>query len=383
MVAYGSWQKGGLSMKTLLPVILEELSAGRAVALATVLLAKGSAPRGAGACQLLLQNGRDLGTVGGGVLERRALDELQGILRQAGTSVRPEPPYGMPDAAGYIVLPEGVASQVQEYSLTQNQVQSLGMVCGGNVSLLYQAVTPPMLPFWQALQARVAAGRSVWFARALTDGRVTAMAVYGEDTPAPADGQASPPRGGRLAAWLAPDGTPHTGGAAGQSWVVEPVALASRTYLFGGGHVSQCLAPLLAQLDFAPVVYDDRPAFADRALFPTAADVVCAPFSEAGARLAVTADDAIVIMTRGHANDLETLIHALRTPAYYIGLIGSRSKIAHTKELLNQRGFSDADFARVHAPVGLPILAETPMEISVSVAAEMILCRANHDGRTR
>ena len=79
-------------------------------------------------------------------------------------------------------------------------------------------------------------------------------------------------------------------------------------------------------------------------------------------------------------NDLEILSFALRTPAYYIGLIGSRSKIAHTKAMIYQQGFTESDFARVHTPIGLPILAETPVEIAVSIAAEMIRERAIRTG---
>jgi len=137
---------------------------------------------------------------------------------------------------------------------------------------------------------------------------------------------------------------------------------------------------LLSQLDFAPVAYDDRPEFANSDRFPTVSAVVCAPFPQAAEKLSVTGEDEIVIMTRGHVNDLEILSFALRTPAYYIGLIGSRSKITHTKAMICQQGFTESDFAKVHTPIGLPILAETPMEIAVSVAAEMIRERAIRTG---
>ena len=142
--------------------------------------------------------------------------------------------------------------------------------------------------------------------------------------------------------------------------------------------MAQCVAPLLAQLDFDPLVYDDRPEFANPSLFPASVRTLCAPFPEAGARLSIAPEDEIVIMTRGHVNDLVILTQALRSPAYYIGLIGSRAKIAHTREMLMQSGFTGDDFARVHTPIGLPIRAETPMEIAESVAAEMILARATH-----
>ncbi len=358
-------------MKTLIPTIVRELEAGRNAALATVLESKGSAPRGAGACMLLLSDGSTTGTVGGGVLEHRAVQELAALLarmpQQDGT-LAPAPSDG-----GSVVLPPYIPSLTHEYHLTQDDVQNLGMVCGGNVSLLYQALTPALLPFFRTAQAKLDAGGNLWLARVLEAGNVTQLALTdGKSNPtALADGLFFPLCGRKATAPAISDvkGVPVT-------VFTEPVFLASRAYIFGGGHVSQRLVPLLAQLDFSPVVYDDRAEFASRALFPAATDVICAPFAEAGKLLAVSPDDEIVIMTRGHANDLEILAHALRTPAYYIGLIGSRTKIAHTKALLFQEGFTEEDFACVHTPVGLPILAETPMEIAVSVAAEMILCRA-------
>ncbi|NCB06516.1 MAG: XdhC/CoxI family protein, partial [Clostridia bacterium] len=155
-----------------------------------------------------------------------------------------------------------------------------------------------------------------------------------------------------------------------------PIERAGHAYVLGGGHVAQALVPLLSKLDFSPVVYDDREEFASKALVPDAEKVICAPFECFSSLLCVRTCDRLVIMTRGHAYDHAVLVQALRTPACYIGLIGSKNKIAHTKALLLEQGFTQSDFARVHTPIGLPIKAQTPMEIAVSVAAEMILDRA-------
>ncbi|HNW85787.1 MAG TPA: XdhC family protein [Candidatus Limiplasma sp.] len=373
-------------MKKLIPVIVEELQACRNIALATVLQSKGSAPRGAGACQLLLQDGRSFGTVGGGVLERRALNEMQALLErvasQANAPASGQTAFSASD--GSLRVADRALSSLQEYALTQNEVLSLGMVCGGNVVLLYQVFTPEQSRFFAALLSRLAIGGNLWLARELTESAVTRMIATGGTKPEqilahgtrlPSD---MPPEGlcRRKPIWYAEDGSQPPTVASAQSWFVEPITLESHAYIFGGGHVAQCVAPLLAQLDFSPVVYDDRPEFADPGLFPTASRVVCAPFPEAVKRLSVTTNDEIVIMTRGHVNDLTILTQALRTSAWYIGLIGSRSKIEHTKAMLLAEGFTDADFARVKTPIGLPIGAETPMEIAVSVAAEMIQCRA-------
>ena len=361
-------------MKTLIPILVEELAAGRPVALATVLQSKGSAPRGAGACQMLMSDGCSAGTVGGGILERRALDELHTLLL-SGRADFPKSSLGTqaPDKSAecFFVSVNG-RSQVQEYALTQNDAQSLGMVCGGNVSLLYQLLEPVMLPLFRLIQDVIGSGHSLWLVRKLSQGCVTYMGITDRhQNPSPLPDKALFALCGHKPVWSGDDVT-------ADRWFVEPLILQSHAYIFGGGHVAQCVSPLLAQLDFSPIVYDDRPEFSTPALFPTATGVVCAPFSEMGDRLHFSADDEIVIMTRGHANDLDILKQALQTPAYYIGLIGSRTKIAHTRGLLLEAGYSDADFARIHTPIGLPILAETPMEIAVSVAAEMILCRAKH-----
>lgn len=358
-------------MKTLIPIILQELRANRPAALATVLVSKGSAPRGAGACQLMTRDGLTFGTVGGGVLERRAMDEMALLLQtQPPSSSRNS--ETTPSAPAHWQPVAASASVTQEYALTQNDVQSLGMVCGGNVSLLYQLLTPDLLPLFVQMQAAVDDHKKVWMLRQFTGPFVTAIGFCnGEIDPSQVSAAAWFPLLGRKPEYRQSD-EQHPG------WFCEPVVLQSHAYLFGGGHVAQSAVPLLAQLDFAPVVYDDRPEFASQALFPTASQVICAPFSEAGHRLVITPDDEVVIMTRGHANDLVILTQALQTPAYYIGLIGSRSKIAYTRNLLLQAGFLDADFLRVRTPIGLPILAETPMEIAVSIAAEMIRCRAEH-----
>ena len=95
-------------------------------------------------------------------------------------------------------------------------------------------------------------------------------------------------------------------------------------------------------------------------------------------KVSLTADDYAVVMTPGHQADYEILEQVLRTPATYIGCIGSRKKVALTRERLAAAGFSQQDIDRVHAPIGLPILAETPEELAISVAAEMIRHRAEH-----
>ena len=141
--------------------------------------------------------------------------------------------------------------------------------------------------------------------------------------------------------------------------------------------MAQALAHILATTDFRVSVYDQRKQLVSREFFPEASARLCGPFPEALERVGtITEDDYIVIMTPGHQGDYEVLSQMLRTPAKYIGCIGSRKKIAVTRERLLADGFTEADIGRVHAPIGLPIGGETPAEVAVSVAAQLIACRS-------
>ena len=162
------------------------------------------------------------------------------------------------------------------------------------------------------------------------------------------------------------------------STFVEPIVRAGRVYLFGAGHVGRALAPVLRYVGFEVTVYDNRAELANAEHFPMAHEIIVGDFCRIFEKVSLTADDYAVVMTPGHQADYEILEQVLRTPASYIGCIGSRKKVALTREKLAAAGFSQQDIDRVHAPIGLPILAETPEEIAISVAAEMIRHRAEH-----
>ena len=140
--------------------------------------------------------------------------------------------------------------------------------------------------------------------------------------------------------------------------------------------MSQALAAVLAPLDFRVAVYDDRPEFTGEDRFPLAVKRVAAPFGELRRHVPLGPDDYLVIMTRGHQADFEVLRETLRAPVRYLGCIGSRRKLALCRDRLLAEGFTEAEYARLHAPIGLAIGAETPEEIAVSIAAELIAVRA-------
>ena len=119
--------------------------------------------------------------------------------------------------------------------------------------------------------------------------------------------------------------------------------------------MAQALVPVLVPLDFLCVVLEDRPEFADPALFPGAREVRVADFARLEEQIAVTRDDYLCIMTRGHQHDLLIQRQMLRTPARYIGVIGSARKAAAAAEKLRELGFSQSDLDRIVSPIGLPI----------------------------
>jgi xanthine dehydrogenase accessory factor len=152
---------------------------------------------------------------------------------------------------------------------------------------------------------------------------------------------------------------------------MERIDPARRAVIAGAGHVAHALARILGLLDFHVVVVDPRPEWASAERFP-GATLVNEPFPEGIAGLGMTPADAVVLVTPGHQHDRESLRRALDTPVGYVGMIGSRTKVATVFKALREEGVSDAQIARVHAPIGLAIGAETPAEIAVAIAAEII-----------
>lgn len=151
-----------------------------------------------------------------------------------------------------------------------------------------------------------------------------------------------------------------------------------RLILLGGGHVSQPLCRYAADLEFDVTVVDDRPSFANAVRFPDAGQVVCDSFVKAIAELAITRYDFVCVITRGHRYDAVCLrqLFAGDMPRY-LGLIGSKRRTIELFHMLEEEGFDRAKIDRVHTPIGLPIGAETPKEIAVSILAELIQQRSS------
>ncbi len=156
---------------------------------------------------------------------------------------------------------------------------------------------------------------------------------------------------------------------------IEPVTPEPRAFIFGGGHVSKSISKVANIAGFATVVIDDREAFANAERFPEAEETFADEYETVFPKLTVSSSSYIVIVTRGHRDDMRVLRWAVSTPARYIAMIGSKRKTISVVKELEKEGIPREAFEKVFAPMGLDIGAETPEEIAVSVVAEMIAVR--------
>jgi xanthine dehydrogenase accessory factor len=164
---------------------------------------------------------------------------------------------------------------------------------------------------------------------------------------------------------------------------VEPIIPQPRAMIFGAGHISRSLSKIASMAGFATFVIDNRETYANRDRFPEADEVFAEEYEDVYQRLAVRDTDYIVIVTRGHRDDMRILRWAVTTPARYIAMIGSKRKVISVIRELEKEGVEEHAFDRLFAPMGLEISAITPEEIAVSVVAEMIAFRRNADSNWR
>ena len=329
-------------MRELVREIVHALEAGTPAELVAVTEASGSTPRGAGALMAVFPGGRALGTIGGGNVEYEAQRLAAELLESGGSALR-------------------------HFRFVQGDAASLGMVCGGGVTLRFQylpAGDANAVAVLRDLMEASGGNLDTWLVLNVQE-ETAAMGTADRNGPRHLE---TPP--GDLFSLLR--NKPALAGA----WLAIPMVRAGRVYIFGGGHVSRALVPAIAAVGFRPVVYDDRPEFADPALFPRAEAVLSGDFTKISGQITLTADDYVVIMTRGHQADYEVLTGTLRSGVKYLGCIGSKKKLALCRERLLAAGFTAEEYAKVHAPIGLPIGAETPEEIAVSVTAQLIAVRA-------
>ena len=343
-------------MKQICDAAIKLLQSGESFVQATILKSHGSTPRGTGACMIITGDGSICGSVGGGALEA-------GIIKAA------------PEVMG------SKRARVINVVLDGSDAAAMGVICGGTATVLIDFISggdKANLEFFTALRNAL---RSNSQARIMT-------------VPPAVDAPAA-----RNQCLIMPEGPPL--GAEGcdpeiiravkgrhsgydvytrlddREVYFHRIGTDGIVYIFGAGHCGEKLAPVLSKLGFGVVAIDDREEFANAARFPDADEILVPasmdmPFSE----IEWGEDSYIVIVTRGHVHDELVLRGALKTSAGYVGMIGSRKKRDAVYARMMADGYSQSDIDRVHCPIGMQIEAETPEEIAISIAGELIAARA-------
>jgi len=340
------------------------LEQGQSVALSLALERSGSAPTPAGAT-LVVSADRVAGTLGGGQMEA----EMVRLSRQALSSGR---------------------AALTRFNFDSATVQPGSMLCGGRIGFYTVVVTPTpeALGFWSAALQTARRGGRAWLVLAVseTEAQWAGAAALVEDGAVKAGSltetawESAVLRSlkGRTAdqdtLFLALE-NPSAAWPALAGFLARPFISPPRLLVLGGGHVGLALSRVAALAGFRVTVVDDRPEFATTQRFPEAERVLNASLAQAFASLSPGPGWSVVAVARSHDQDREAVELALACPVDYVGMIGSRRKVALLREYLAGRGVDSARLAQLHAPVGLDIGAETPGEIAVSIAAQLIQVR--------
>lgn len=346
-------------MKPIYGRLLELLEGNPRLALATIIATEGSAPQVPGASAVFSETGLLKGTVGGGLLEAAAAKEAVLSLRD-----------GQP--------------RLMEFRLDAEPYDEEGAVCGGSARVLIDPfIHEEKAVFSLAVEAlgRREAGVLLTVIRPLQDTRVSVSRIW-----LPADAlkinAALPPEAGAgefRGSILGNE--PRLAEEKDVLFYSEPVTPPPRLIIAGAGHVGKEISRLGNLLDFEVSVIDDRPEYACRDNLPEADRIIVGDIAGTIRGLPESPEDYFVIVTRGHRHDGEALKACFGRSAAYVGMIGSRNKVALMRSEFLERGWaSEEQWAAVHAPIGLPIRSRTVEEIAVSVAAELVLARAERRG---
>jgi xanthine dehydrogenase accessory factor len=162
----------------------------------------------------------------------------------------------------------------------------------------------------------------------------------------------------------------------GMSVFIEPLVPAPQLLIFGAGHIGACLAQIGKMIDFSVTVVDNRPDFANAGHLPWADTIIAEEYEAAIEKAVFNARTYVVILTHKHSHDYEVLEMCLKKKWCYLGMIGSRAKVAKVFDQLRAKGVSDELIQKIHSPVGIKIGANTPAEIAISILAEIIQARS-------
>ncbi len=343
-------------MKTTLQYCINLFEHGESFVTALVLSREGSAPRRTGARMIIRINGKSFGTIGGGSLETEVKRRSENIF----TEKKPA---------------------VHRFDLT-GDIGGGVMLCGGRVDVLLDYMdskNQKLKSAWHAALQAIQAKQSAWMITAVPNGRkVIPRAGFCTYVSGEATGALQP--GSALLQQLTDRTNAHRPwitDAGEERFFVEPLTGLLQVFIFGSGHIAQQLAMLTVLAGFKTTVLDDRRDDTVRHRFPLADEIALIksygnPFKD----ITIDQDSYIVILTRYPSLDKQVLEAALTTNAAYIGMIGSKHKCRALRNDLANTGLPPEAFKRLHAPIGIPIGADSPEEVAISIAAELIQQRS-------
>jgi xanthine dehydrogenase accessory factor len=335
------------------------------VILATIISTSGSTPASAFSKMLVRNAGKTwIGTVGGGCVEGDVLEAAQKL-------------YGKNKA------------QILTFHLNENEMVQ-GLICGGSLEVLIEPITREQVSLFEEMKVLREDGEDGVIATFL--GKETLLFKILLKRPDDMDGltdqwkhvlQLSNHPMIQLSVRELAEETQKAHHrnemrrlkVSGGELILEPMTGQPHLIIFGGGHVSKSISRAAALSGFRVTIVDDRREYANPERFPEAAQTLAIEFHRAFDLLTIKPSTYIVVVTRGHRSDEEILGRALKTPAKYIGMIGSKRKILTTYKHLVEQDVSPDSLTRVHAPMGIEIGAVTAEEIGISVVAQLIQVR--------
>ena len=327
-------------------------------AIATIISSKGSLPMSEKSKMLVTPEGKIIGTVGGGCLEADVWAEARRVMDEG-------------------------KSSIQQFILTEKYAGESGLNCGGIVEILTEPLPEHGQELFRTIIALKDTGHRGALATILTDhprypeGRRKLLVCDDGRTVGGLDDAG-------LEAFVVQKGeqvlqgesfameTYTTDDGVALQLFLEPVLPTPTVYVFGGGHVSFFVVRAAILAGFKVKVVDDRPAFANKERFPEADATIVMEFDQVKETFDFGQDDYVVLVTRGHQHDQQILEQIHDSQARYLGMIGSKSKIAKMWKRLEAKGVSQKTLDRIHAPIGLNIGADSPEEIAISIVAELI-----------
>ena len=352
----------------------EEAAAGNGMVVATVVRTSGSTPQKPGAKLLVRADGSGVGTLGGGCVEGDIWFAASQLLKSGGPA------------------------EMRDYELNEDLAAQDGLVCGGTMYFLLDPIRDEANPngtkanpdfndevlaaydggvpvaVASLMKAPEGSGLTVGSQLLVRENGSTAGSLGDEKLDARASVEAR-----RLMAMGKNDYIVTESGA---EFFIEAYTTPPTLVLAGGGHVSRAISNIAKTLSFRIFVIDDREEFSNADRFPEAEQTIVSDYASGFEKLPIGTNSFIVIATRGHRYDTAATAAAMRTPASYVGLLGSRRKTILIYEELFAQGFTMEQVKSVRSPIGLSISARTPEEIALSIMAEIVAFRLGGDGGT-